>query len=109
MTERDFSASWQALVRLGRVWFAGAIAYLLLQVPDIIGVIDWTKFGDAGPMWLSIATLLLTGLLNFLGKLVREPTVPVSLAKAALRADSGTSLKAVAASTEKNAGDKVPV
>lgn len=95
MDEKALSASWQAFVRLGRTYVAGAIAYLLLQVPDLIGVIDWSRLGDSGPMWMAVATLLLTGLLNFAGKIVREPTVPVSVAEVAALAPEGTDLRQI--------------
>lgn len=106
MDEKALSASWQALVRLGRVYVAGAIAFLLTGVADIINVVEWDKMGDSGTMWRSIATLLLTGLLTFLGKVVREPTVPVSVAEAAASLPEGSSIRQITRDT--SSAEKIP-
>lgn len=103
-----WTASYQAVIRALRVLVAGIVAIALTSVVDVVGAVDWTQLGPYGPLVQSSVVLFLTGLLTGLGKLFREPTVPISALKAAASAPAETSAGDILASAEQG-GHTVPV
>jgi hypothetical protein len=65
----------QAAVRFGRTVGAAAVSAAVLGIGDLI--VDL----QLGPTWGPIALLILTALLNALGKLLRGPDVPAAEAR----------------------------
>jgi hypothetical protein len=68
MTDRLF----QALIRIGRTAGAYAVALILQQLADLIGLLNLS------PELVLIVTPILASLLNGLGKWLRGPDVPAT-------------------------------